>query len=63
MSIENAIKHAMNGDTTDFKDEIRGVLMDKVRDAVSLERVKTATQLFNNTGQESSDENIQNVDG
>ena len=51
MSIEDAIQHAMNGDTTEFKDEIRGVLMDKVKDAVSLKRVQVATSLFNDQEQ------------
>lgn len=60
MSIENAIQHAINGETTEFKNEVQSVLMDKVKDAVALERVRVATGMFND--QEQTDEDIPSID-
>jgi|TARA_E500000178_G_C16984913_1_gene737692 hypothetical protein len=47
MSIESAIQHAVNGETTEFRDEVHVALMDKIKDAVALKRVEVATGLFN----------------
>ena len=47
MSIESAIQHAVNGETTEFRDQVHGALMDKIKDAVALKRVEVATGLFN----------------
>lgn len=61
MSIESAIQHAINGETTEFRDQIHDALMDKVKDAVALKRVEVATGMFND--QEVTDvEDIQSVD-
>ena len=54
MSIETAIQHAVNGETTEFRDAIHDALMDKVKDAVALKRVEVATGLFND--QETTDD-------
>ena len=51
MSIENAIKHAVQGDSTEFRSEIEGILMDKVKDAVELKRIQVATNMFNDQEQ------------
>lgn len=61
MSIENAIKHAVQGDSTEFRSEIEGILMNKVKDAVELKRIQVATNMFND--QEQTDvEDVQPVD-
>jgi len=54
MTIESAIQHAVNGETTEFRDVIHDALMDKVKDAVALKRVEVATGMFNN--QETTDD-------
>ena len=54
MTIESAIQHAVNGETTEFRDAIHDALMDKVKDAVALKRVEVATGMFNN--QETTDD-------
>ena len=60
MSIETAIQHAINGETTEFKNEVQSVLMDKVKDAVALERVRVATGMFND--QEQTEKDIPSTD-
>jgi hypothetical protein len=47
MSIETAVQHAINGETTEFRDAVHDALMDKVKDAVGIKRVEVATGLFN----------------
>ena len=47
MSIESAIQHAVNGETTEFRNDVHDALMDKIKDAVALKRVEVATGLFN----------------
>ena len=54
MSIETAVQHAINGETTEFRDAVHDALMDKVRDAVAIKRVEVATGLFDD--QETTDD-------
>lgn len=61
MSIETAIQHAINGETTDFKSDIHDALMDKLKDSVALKRVEVATGLFNDQ-EVTNVEDIQSVD-
>jgi len=58
VTMRDAVKSAMEGNPSDFKNSVNSLLMDKIRQTVEIEKHKIAADFMNDTQEVETDEEI-----
>jgi len=61
---QSAVTSAINGDVKDFNDQVKDLLMNKVRDAVELKKMEVSSKFMHDMNNDSeSEESVNEPDG